>query len=394
MLSKATIFILSILISISLYGQKSAVSSHFNIGKNISGDISICEVRVPADGVAFSTYYETLGFRGNKRNSTGNGYGGIQKSLDKRASNIHIFSIWHSIDDPQDKSRFPYVVHLGHGTKAEHFGGEGVGLKTWNFVLGWQPDVWYSHVVRTWDAGEHTHYGFFVRDGVNNVWRHLSTIAVREKALRMTGPHESFIEDWMASGKDMREINLRNIWRRDLNGKWHFGQSGKYSVNSWDLTAGKRSHQYKNNWNGGVKRDKDGEYFFMRTGGKSTIPTAPMKYPEKTRQQFSLKNQKSLPAYKRGKVNAVRCKKKGSDLLVSWHNDKSALPQLSYKIEIFDNSKFLGKPLIEHSAQKPSARTKTIDLENFKNKNLFLRMAILDIFDQKSKTLIKHFRNN
>lgn len=136
------------LIACSAHADQAAPSSHFNFGENITGDIQISEVRIPADGIASSTYYETLGFRGNKGNNTGNGYGGIQESKDRRGNRVHIFSIWHAVDNPGDKANFPYVVHLGHGMTSEHFGGEGVGLKTWklthdmNDPLFWKPDTW------------------------------------------------------------------------------------------------------------------------------------------------------------------------------------------------------------------------------------------------------------
>lgn len=211
-----------------IFAQNAAVSLHINFGGNVTGDISICEVRIPSEGVALNTFYETLGFWGNKSNSTGNDYGGIQKSNDSRGSDIHIFSIWHVLDDPNDTANFPYAVYLGHGSTSEHFGGEGVGLKTWIFELGWEPDVWYTHLVKTWDSGDETCYGFFVCDGVSQVWRHLSTVALKEPNLRIKGANDVFIEDWWGTGDKVRETNLRNSWRRDNNGAWHCAQSGQY----------------------------------------------------------------------------------------------------------------------------------------------------------------------
>ncbi len=243
------------------WSQNSALSSHFRFGDNVEGDITISEVRVPANGLTFNTYYESLGFFGNKGNSTGNGYGGIQKSLDPRGDEIHIFSLWHANTDPSDTANFPYPVYLGHGTIWEYFGGEGVGLKTWNFELGWDPDVWYTHVVRTWEVGQHSYYAFFVRDGVSGYWRHLSTIGVREPKLRLTGANDAFIEDWAATGKDRREVHLRNNWRRASNGNWVFAQSGRYAPNSWDIELGRRSYNYRSNWTGGTSVDETGEYY-------------------------------------------------------------------------------------------------------------------------------------
>ena len=139
-----------------LMGQKAAPSSHFLFGKGEQGDIQVVDIRVPAHGLSPSTYYESIGFRGNQGNGTGNGYAGIQESKDRRGNRVHIFSIWHAVDNPKDKSGFPYVIYLGHGMKSEHFGGEGVGLKTWKLTkdrrdpLYWKTGVWYTHVIRCW----------------------------------------------------------------------------------------------------------------------------------------------------------------------------------------------------------------------------------------------------
>ena len=374
--------------TLTAFGQNSAPSAHFNFGKNITGDISICEVRIPANGVAFSTYYETLGFRGNKNNSTGNGYAGIQKSHDRRGSDIHIFSIWHAIDDPSDTKNFPYPAYLGYGTKAEHFGGEGVGLKTWNFKLKWQPDVWYTHLIRVWDVGKDTHYGFFVRDGSTGIWRHLSTIGVKEPTIKIKGPNDSFLEDWTASGKNMREIHLRNIWRRDQKEQWHPTQSGSYSPNRGDLKPGKRSHNFKNNWNAGTRSDNTGDYYFMTSGGNDTRPTPPLKYPDQLRHSFSIKNPNTQPSYPKVKIENVRLANIDTKLSVSWDVTNTGLPQFSYHIGIFDNAQCSGDPLIKKSVVGPELRQHTVDLSNIKKTPLYLQIKVTDLFDQVTQGVI------
>jgi len=381
--------LLAVMLSSSLVGQDAALSSHFNFGKNVTGDISISEVRVPAKGVALCTYYETLGFWGNKGNSTGNGYAGIQKSDDRRGSDIHIFSIWHSMDDPSDTANFPYAAYLGHGTTAEHFGGEGVGLKTWNFALKWQPDVWYTHVVRAWDVGKDTHYGFFVRDGVSGVWRHLSTIGVKEPSLRIKGPNDSFLEDWKDTGKNMREVHLRNIWRRDTQGEWHPAQSGKYTPNRGDCLPGKRSHHYKNNWDAGTRRDSTGDYYYMRSGGSQTRPSPPMKYPDHMNHVFSIENKTVRPDYQKGKITKIGITKKASGLTLVWSIDETRLPQFSYKVELFDNAECAGDPLVSKSEVNPDTRKTSIDLKSSDHQSVYLRLTITDLFDQSVKEVRK-----
>ena len=134
------------LLAISFYivgavsAQNSAPSSHLVFDDRFAGDILIQEVRVPKTGEAMYTYYETLGWGG-----TGAGYAGIQAH--PKAHN-YIFSIW----DHKNHTAPIRAVYHGAGTKTEGFGGEGTGLKSWNFELGWDTDVWYTLVLRSWEV--------------------------------------------------------------------------------------------------------------------------------------------------------------------------------------------------------------------------------------------------
>jgi len=378
----------------NIIAQNSAVSSHFNFGTDITGDITISEVRVPTSGLQSSTYYETLGFWGNKGNATGNGYGGIQESDDSRGNKVHIFSIWHALDNPKDTASFPYAVYLGYGMTAEYFGGEGVGLKTWcltkdpNHPLYWKPDVWYSHVVRAWDEGQHTFYGFFERDGKSGIWRHLSTIGVREKGIRIKGANDAFLEDWKDTGTKRRETNLRNNWRRENGTTWKAAQSGYYSVNDWDLEVGKRSYNFRTNWDGGVKSDSTGNFYYMVSGGVTTAPTSPLAYPSKTNNTYPLVVSASKPNYTAGSVSQIVTKElAGGKLEIKWWNDSTTLPQFSYGISI---QKGTGSPLVSLVDTVPHARIDTIDISALDlETNLYtLTVSMTDIFDNASSKSI------
>ncbi|MFD2159190.1 DUF3472 domain-containing protein [Rubritalea tangerina] len=375
----------------------SAPSSHlfFNYSEPALGDIQISEVRVPADGLAHSTYYETLGFLGNKGNGTGNGYGGIQESLDSRGNRVHIFSIWHKVDDPKDTANFPYVVHLGHGMQSEHFGGEGVGLKTWKLTsdktdpLYWKTGVWYTHLVRCWPVGEETHYGFFVRDGMTGIWRHLSTVGVKEKNIRLQGGNDAFIEDWGSNGGTTRRMHLRSNWRRTTSGKWLGAGTAKFSVNSWDLKKGGRSFLHQDKWNAGVKRDATGAYYFMEIGGEARSQK-PLAYPEKTSALFSVNVVDQSPRYEAGKLKGMQLQQDAGKLKVKWSVEEKGLPQFGYSLDL------LGPNLnVLESISKldPHVREHTFDLRKLdRGKDYQVRLSMRDVFDQKSEPKELTFR--
>ena len=242
--------------------QNSAPSSHFVFDDRFDGDIVINEVRVPKSGEAMYTYYEALGWRGRAA-----GYAGIQAHP---RGHIYIFSIW----DHKEHTTPIRAVHRGAGTLTEKFGGEGTGLKSWNFELGWETDTWYTLVSRAWPIGEHTFYGYWVRSGKTGQWTHLVTMDVAAKEAFFKGSTDAFIEDWLNTGSKPRTTNLRGGWKRKLDGQWHAFQSGRYSVNRWDLVPGKRSFNFRTNLDGGVASDDDGSFYFMTAGGRDTKPSA------------------------------------------------------------------------------------------------------------------------
>ena len=111
---------------------------------------------------------------------------------------------------------------------------------------------------------DHTYYGFWVRDGKTDRWTHLVTMDVATSGAYLQGGTDSFIEDWLETGKNARTTHLRNGWKRKPDGEWHAFGRARYSVNSWDLTEGKRSFNFRTNWNAGVAEDAGGKFYFAK----------------------------------------------------------------------------------------------------------------------------------
>ena len=185
----SSLLVFSLFITGTLAAQNSAPSSHLSFDDNFDGDILIQEVRVPKSGEAMYTYYETLGWSG-----LGGGYAGIQAH--PKAHN-YIFSIW----DNKNHAAPIRAVYHGARTKIEGFGGEGTGLKSWNFELGWDTDAWYTLVLRSWDVKGHTHCGFWVRSSKTEIWTHMVTMDVASPKAYFQGGTDAFIEDWLSTEK-------------------------------------------------------------------------------------------------------------------------------------------------------------------------------------------------
>ena len=367
------IFALLLLPTWAVGGQGAAPSSHMVFDDDFPGDIIINEVRVPKVGEAMYTYYETLGWRGN-----GAGYAGIQFHPE---AHLFLFSIW----DHKSHTAPIRAVYRGAGTKTVGFGGEGTGLKSWNFDLGWSPGVWYTLVARTWPVKNHTFYGFWVRAGDTGKWTHLVTMDVAAKA-NFEGRTDAFIEDWLETGAKPRTTQLRGGWKRKLDGDWFpFGEA-RYSVNSWDLEAGKRSYQYRTNWDGGVQRDKTGSFYYMISGGPQTKPTAT------NPARFRIRRQEKEPNFAKLKVrNVALTRNSDGDWQVRWQVDDTTTPPFSLQLQVFDNKECAGEPITTQCVPEPHARAATLNPQVLSppEKNYYLRLRVNDILDRESEPVIR-----
>ena len=353
-----------------------APSSHFVFDDNFEGDIIIHDVRVPKNGEAMYTYYETLGWRGKAA-----GYAGIQAH--PKAHN-YIFSIW----DHKSHTAPIKAVHRGPGTLTEKFGGEGTGLKSWNFELGWDTDVWYTLASRCWAVGDHTHYGYWVLSSKTKEWTHMVTMDVATKDAFFQGGTDAFIEDWLETGKNARISHLRNGWKRKrADSTWHAFGSGRYSVNSWDLDPGKRSFNYKTNWNGGVGKDDTGEFYFMTAGGKETKAT--VKNPSKHSIE---RDKKERPEFAPTRIQSAKLDtSKEGKLLLSWENKPDTLPQFSFTITAYARKSGNGKEAIKGKellrVEKLEAHTRSTELalpKGVASENILVEIQCRDILDNVS----------
>jgi hypothetical protein len=243
-------------------------------------------------------------------------------------------------------------VHRGPGTLTENFGGEGTGLKSWNFELGWKTGTWYTLVSRCWPVEDHMFYGFWARSGETKQWTHLVTMDVAAKDAYFNGGTDAFIEDWLETGKDKRTTNLRGGWKRKRSGEWHAFGSGRYSVNAWDLVEGKRSFNFRTNWNGGVGKDEGGEFYFMTAGGAETAPATD------NPSTHSLKRDEARPGYEPIRIKSAQARI-GEDgpIEVSWENDPETLPQFKVVIEVHAGAGQTDGLIAEWEVAEPHRRT-------------------------------------
>ncbi|MCV9931574.1 DUF3472 domain-containing protein [Flavobacterium sp. LS1R47] len=347
--------------SFNLYGQGAAPSSHLNYsGGNMNSDIWMNSVNVPITSTY--TYYSVMGWNTGQE---GGGYCGIQ---DHPGGKAFIFSIW----DPSN--HLPIVgAYAGPGTKIENFGGEGTGLKSMNFALGWSPNTWYNLVSRVWQYNAHTFFGFWSQDTNTGIWTHLVTMDYPVADVYFRYNNDAFIEDWVGTGANVRKVLLKDAWQRADSGTWILQKSAAFDSNYGDEI---RNGIYDQAFNSGTEADA----FFMQTGGNTTHS-----FPERFI-NLSIESSAEAPDLTIGSVSSYDATYQPSNQTINmnWAISQTQSPQFSYTIDVFNNSSYKGDPILTTTDKIPQQRTASINASSLDNGTYYTRLIINDIYDQPS----------
>ena len=155
-------------------------------------------------------------------------------------------------------------------------------------------------------------------------------------------------------------------------------------MNYWDLEKGKRSFNYKTNWNAGVNRDATGLYYFMTAGGAKTQATA--LNPSTLWIKRSLKSPKYTPLA----LTSVTVKSSAKDtVVVDWTEDPKTLPPFSVDVKVYDNH-HRSKPIGIATLTKPHTRTMEVKLTaELTAQNIYVQFTGEDILGNRvMKTVV------
>ncbi|XP_076441192.1 uncharacterized protein LOC143280437 isoform X2 [Babylonia areolata] len=279
------------------------------------GDILMQDVLVPSSGLAKCTYYCCLNWNISRE---GGGYCGIQDHPEGRA---FIFSIW----DPQQVKDIPITaVTKGLGTWTERFGGEGTGLKSMNFELGWKEGQWYTLVVRRWDAsgGQATRFGCWVHDQQEDTWTHLITMEYPVPRVYFEGVTASFLEDWGFTSE-----HYRGGFKRQVDKTWTPFSKAEFKVNMYDVSNGTATTNFE------AKKCSD------PTEGVCIAAGGTVQGDQDTCCVFEDPAQDCRPPKKPVKLKKVETK----DGVLNWVVEKGSTPQFGFRVKLADQELCCGQ---------------------------------------------------
>jgi hypothetical protein len=353
-----------IFIAFSSMAQNRAPSCWLKYQDHFTGDVIVNTIRV-AEPSPMYTYYCALQWNAG---AEGGGYCGIQEHPDGRN---FIYSIW----DSQISEDAVLPVYTHPGTTTESFGGEGTGLKSWNFEIGWETNQWYSFVSRAWDMDDGTLFGFWVYDPIYAVWHHLVTMRYPVSGIGFSSSTGSFIEDWFGNGFLTREVHHKQGWKRQSSDlSWLPFSSVDFERVSPDPGAA----NYIEKYDGGVV---DEEYFFMKSGGA----ISPQTNISGTR--LELESSGQHPDFEAGQIKNSNFVFNEDQITISWQPDEHLSPQFSYHIHIYDNPGRTGDPLISLESEEPHIREAIIDVSELITSLYYFDLFITDVFGQTSNVV-------
>lgn len=348
--------------SIPLNAQNRAPSTWLRYTPDGSGDICIANIKV-----AKSTLYTYFSVMNWNAGMEGGGYCGIQDHPDGKN---FIFSLW----DPSNHQAIT-APYKAIGTQIENFGGEGTGLKSWNFQMGWIENHNYTIVTRAWQFNGHTYFGFWSFDATNQKWTHIVTMDYPVPNVYFTGGMAQFMEDWVGSGQNIRKVMFNNIWKRYVNSGWKNFNGSNFDVNQEAATA-----NYNNNFDAGIESG----YFYMQAGGNTspsvgvnanlTLPTSPELSPSNPTVEIASSQFNYDVASK--------------TLTVNWEIAQSKAPQFSYEVALYDNSNLTGTPLALKADKIPHQRMVGLITPTLMSGTYSLKIGITDIFDNSSYIIV------
>ena len=256
-------------------------------------------------------------------------------------------------------------IYTSSNTFAMQTIGEGTILGSPGLYTGWQTNVWYRMVLRTWrplDGTPHLGYaGTWMRDPVGGIWHHMASVQLPFSVIGVSGSM-GFQEN--VAGDQPQRTDYRGSYYH-YNGTWHSSTNFHIYVHSpsaienTGLIESNSAVFYETCKTNGVCK---GEF----TVGQ-TSPTLNLTQPE----------QQPLDPILVTKDKATIA---GDQLLVQWEIPPTSSPQFAYQIDIFTNATCTGSVVATAYDIDPEARQKLLTIGQVPTP--FARLTIIDLFDQ------------
>ena len=293
---------------------------------------------------------------------------------------------WHwstwPISNPINLTDTISIAYLGSTTTGHGSdGAEGTSSGMDNLpVFGFATNVWYRFAIRAWQPADGTpHLGYvgeWMREGTSGIWYHCGTFQTPFAAQGVTGLG-GFME---GLGNGCRQFDFRNAYAHQ------YGQPA---------ATIQRANKINIAWNGGVGYAALIENATAAMGWQwNTVSPAqldPLGNNWGTNMPLgsltlTMTNQPATPPFDPIVVTSSNATVYGSQLLVQWSEPATSSPQLSYRIEVFNNSGYTGSPAVNVFNYDTEAQQCLLNIPGVSTP--YVRLTIADIFNNTNSPIL------
>jgi len=232
--------------------------------------------------------------------------------------------------------------------------GEGSSCAIKGYWPQFPNNLWTREVVRYWQPPNGpAHQGFqgmWIKEPVSGNWYHVATFEYPFAITGVTGIG-GWQENFSGYTGDYIVDHANGYYHK--NGAWQMANQIQYTAQG---------------------------YCYLINGGTATESAEGPDYTSSYNVSITLTvpNQPALPTFDPIVVSSSSATLMNTQLLVQWQMPLSSSPQLSYLIEVFNNSSYTGSPALTFTDNDPETHQKLLNIPGIATP--YVRLTIADIF--------------
>lgn len=234
--------------------------------------------------------------------------------------------------------------------------GEGSSCSIKGYWPQFSSSQWYRSVVRYWQPADGTaHVGFqgmWMKEPVSGNWYHLGTFQYPFAVTGVNGM-SGWQENFVGYTGDYVVDHANGYYHK--SGAWNRANQIRFTSNGFSSIFDAPTNT--------IARSQVGPTY---TGSYNNPIT------------LTLTGQPAAPTFDPIVVGSSSATTYGTQLLVKWDMPLTSSPQLSYKIEVFNNSGYTGSPALTFTENEPEVRQKVLNTTGIATP--YVRLTISDIF--------------
>ncbi|MBN8456414.1 MAG: tandem-95 repeat protein [Verrucomicrobia bacterium] len=236
--------------------------------------------------------------------------------------------------------------------------GEGSSCAIKGYWPQFSPDLWTREVVRYWqpaDGTPHVGYqGMWMKDPTTGHWHHLGTFRYPFAVTGVNGM-SGWQENFTGYSGDYKVAHAGGYYHK--SGAWQRANQIRFTSSGYTYSATDATYPTS------FAQSDVGPGFT----GQYNVPNT-----------VTLTDQPAAPTFDSIVVSAATATVHGSRMVVKWEMPPTSSPQLTYKIEVFNNAGYTGSPALTFTDNEPDTRQKMLDVTGIATP--YVRLTISDIF--------------